>query len=52
MNCCYLFQCERRPPQENEKDSDEEPTAVEVAPEQIARAEEEAVIPPAPVNNP
>tara|TARA_R110000744_G_scaffold124752_1_gene230387 strand:+ start:10 stop:321 length:312 start_codon:yes stop_codon:yes gene_type:complete len=55
MNCCYLFQCERRPPQENEKDSDEEPTAVEVAPEQIARVEEEAVIPPVapePVNNP
>ena len=27
MNCCYLFQCERRPPQEDEKDSDEEQPA-------------------------
>ena len=35
MNCCYLFQCERRPPVDNnDKDSDEEETRppVEQAP--------------------
>jgi len=33
MNCCYLFQCERRPPQENETpSSDEEAPAPPVEP--------------------
>ena len=53
MNCCYLFQCERRPPQDNEKDSDDEPLN-EPAPEV---AQEERIIPPIAeadeqVNNP
>tara|TARA_R110000823_G_scaffold195755_1_gene327099 strand:- start:8622 stop:8936 length:315 start_codon:yes stop_codon:yes gene_type:complete len=44
MNCCYLFQCERRPPQENEKDSDEE----QPAPAVIAPEGAEPVVVPAP----
>ena len=46
MNCCYLFQCERRPPQENEKDSDEEPNAPSAIASNDAAAEGERIIPP------
>ena len=61
MNCCYLFQCERRPPQEDEKDSDEEQNASRAvalptgdAPAQEAGLinREERIIPDEQVNNP
>ena len=50
MNCCYLFQCERRPPQEDEKDSDEEQPApaaapVEDAPAPLREGERVALVP-------
>ena len=48
MNCCYLFQCERRPPVDNnDKDSDEEEARrpVEQAPVEQAPVEPEQIIP-------
>ena len=46
MNCCYLFQCERRPPQENEKDSDEETLTANAPPADREIVEQERIIPP------